>query len=83
MLVKGNPEYIYRVVHPVPAEVQGVKYYEEVPLGTGSVDFTAYLKALEEIGYKGFLTIEREVGENPAKDIKTAVDFLNKMIGEN
>lgn len=83
MLVKGNPEYIYRVVHPVPAEVQGVKYYEEVPLGTGSVDFTAYLKALEEIGYKGFLTIEREVGEDPAKDIKTAVDFLNKMIGEN
>jgi len=41
------------------------------------------MKALEEIGYKGYLTIEREVGENPARDIATAVDFLNNIIKEN
>ncbi|MBO5071237.1 MAG: sugar phosphate isomerase/epimerase [Roseburia sp.] len=82
-LLDSNPEYIYRVVHPIPAEIEGLKFFEEVPLGTGSVDFPNYLKALEEIGYKGFLTIEREVGENPEKDIQTACDFLRKTIAEN
>ena len=57
-----------------------MKYFEEVPLGTGSVDFSVYLKALEDIGYKGFLTIEREVGDNPEADIKTAVDFLRRTM---
>ena len=51
-----------------------------MPLGTGQVDFPNYLKALEEIGFKGFLTIEREVGDNPAADIQTAVTFLNNTI---
>ena len=51
-------------------------------MGTGSVDFKSYLKALDDIGYKGFLTIEREVGDDPAADIKTAVDFLTKQIEE-
>ncbi len=79
-LADGNPEFIYGVVHPVPEEFRGVKYFEEVPLGTGTVDFPAYLKALEEIGYRGFLTIEREVGDNPEADIKTAADFLAGII---
>ncbi len=82
-LMDVNPEYVYRVVHPVPQELEGKQFFEEVPLGTGSVDFPNYLKALEEIGYKGFLTIEREVGENPEKDIRTAYDFLTKTIAEN
>lgn len=38
-----------------------------------------YLNALEDIGYKGFLTIEREVGDDPAKDIRSAVEFLEKL----
>jgi len=83
MLIKTNPEYIYRVVHPVPEEFQKKKCFEEVPLGTGSVDFKNYLKALEDIGYRGFLTIEREVGENPEKDIITAKQYLDKIIKEN
>jgi len=40
------------------------------------VDFDRYLQALTDIGYKGFLTIEREVGDDPEKDIRNAVDFL-------
>ncbi len=82
-LVAGNPEYIYHAVHPVPEEFQGVKYFEEVRLGTGSVDFPAYLAALEEIGYKGFLTIEREVGPTPAEDIAIAANFLRDVISKN
>ncbi|MBQ9921955.1 MAG: sugar phosphate isomerase/epimerase [Clostridia bacterium] len=82
-LADSNPEYVYHAVHPVPVEFEGVKYFEEVALGTGHVDFPAYLKALEEIGYKGFLTIEREVGADPAADIVTASNFLRKIIAEN
>ena len=82
-LYETLPEYIYGVLHPVPEELNGIKFFEEVPLGTGSVDFPAYLKALEEIGFKGFLTIEREVGANPEGDILTAYNFLKKVISEN
>lgn len=82
-LLESNPEYVYQVVHPIPEEFNGLKYFEEVPLGTGSVDFVNYLKALEDIGYKGFLTIEREVGENPVADIETAYNFLRKTIKNN
>ena len=80
LLVRGNPEYLYGVTHPIPEEVKKTRYYEEVPLGTGSVDFPNYLKALEDIGYRGFLTIEREAGEDPAADIKTAYDFVKKSL---
>ena len=51
--------------------------FKEVPLGEGEVDWTNYIKALQEIGFDGFLTIERECGENPAKDIEKAVEFLS------
>ena len=75
-----SPEYVYGVLHPVPEEFKGVKLFEEVPLGTGSVDFPKYLAALEEIGYRGFLTIEREVGANPVGDIGLAQQHLLKCM---
>ena len=82
-LKESNPEYIYQVVRPIPPEIAAMKFFEEVPLGTGGVDFKAYLKALEEIGYKGFLTIERKVGDDPTCDIKTAADYLRDIILKN
>ncbi|MBQ6809482.1 MAG: sugar phosphate isomerase/epimerase [Clostridia bacterium] len=56
------------------------EYFSEVPLGEGKVDFPRYLAALKDIGYNGFLTIEREVGDDPAKDIGMAVNFLKGLI---
>lgn len=50
---------------------------KEVPLGEGGVNFEKYLGALRDIGYDGFLTIERECGENPGADIEKAVRFLD------
>ncbi|MEC0246774.1 sugar phosphate isomerase/epimerase family protein [Paenibacillus chitinolyticus] len=50
--------------------------FEELPLGEGKVDFDRYFQALREIGYEGYLTIEREVGDNPAEDIRKAVEFI-------
>ena len=82
-LKHANPEYLYGAVHPIPEEILNSRHYEEVPLGMGSVPYVHYLKALEEVGYKGFLTIEREVGDNPARDIKIAIDYLKKIMEEN
>lgn len=54
--------------------------FNEVPLGQGGVHWDNYLQALREVGFKGYLTIEREVGENPVADIKTAVEFLKQKL---
>lgn len=56
--------------------------WEEVPLGTGGVDFDKYIAALNDIGYNGYLTIEREVGDNPAADINMAVGFLKEKLNK-
>lgn len=57
----------------------GMKYLE-LPLGEGDVNFDVYLPALAATGFNGFLTIEREVGDNPEKDIALAVEFLREKI---
>ena len=54
--------------------------YLELPLGEGDVNFDVYLPALAATGYNGFLTIEREVGDQPEKDIEMAVKFLRERI---
>lgn len=79
MLERTNPEYIYGVT-PKPEDIKGIKFFREVPLGDGSVDFARYLAALDDIGYKGFLTIEREVGDDPAADIARAKTHLCNII---
>ncbi|GJM69092.1 hypothetical protein HMSSN036_13080 [Paenibacillus macerans] len=55
--------------------------FAEVPLGEGRVDFPAYFAALQEIGYTGYLTIEREVGDKPEEDIGKAVEFIRSFRG--
>ncbi len=55
--------------------------FNELPLGEGKVDWDRYLAALSEIGYAGYLTVEREVGANPEADIRAAVEFLKGKIG--
>ena len=72
-----NPEEIYGLVE---SEMLQSPSFIELPLGKGDVPFDKYLAALEDIGYRGFLTIEREVGENPEEDIKTAFNYLSKII---
>lgn len=58
------------------------KKYLELPLGKGDVDFDVYLPALKATGFDGFLTVEREVGEDPASDISMAVEFLREKIAK-
>lgn len=81
MVKKADPRIFFGYL---PAEmVDGFKYSDyfcEKPLGQGDVDFDAYLAALTANGYNGYLTIEREVGDNPAADIQMAVQFLKSKM---
>ena len=71
-----DPEIVYGIKKdPLVTDASFI----EVPLGEGDVPWERYLNALEEIGYHGFLTIEREVGDDPARDIGIAVNFLRKL----
>lgn len=62
----------------IAAMVSSGEIFKEVPLGEGKVDFAAYFQALFDIGYQGYLTIEREVGDQPEIDIRKAVDFIKR-----
>ena len=81
MKQKTDPELIYNFFAEGGIEDMRMEdYFEEMPLGQGSVHFPSYLKALQNAGYGGFLTIEREVGADPAQDIWLAVDFLRGLL---
>ena len=51
-------------------------YFIETPVGEGDVDFEKYFAALKDIGYDGYLTVERETGDDPEADIAKAMRFL-------
>ena len=54
----------------------------EVPLGEGSVGIENYLQTLKDIGYRGPLTIEREIPQDPARqktEILHAVKLLESL----
>jgi sugar phosphate isomerase/epimerase len=56
---------------------------QEVRLGTGVVDFPAFISKLKEIGYTGPLIIEREEPDQEKKtaDVHHAVTLLRKLTG--
>jgi len=77
MLHKVDPRVVYDgFTHEGLGELG--ELFREVPLGEGGVKWNEYIAALNSIGYHGFLTIEREVGDDPSKDIALAVDFLRE-----
>jgi sugar phosphate isomerase/epimerase len=67
---------------PPGKKVSWGDYMKEVPLGEGDVNFDTYLAAMKAAGFDGYLTIEREVGQDPRKDIEQAVRFLREKIGK-
>ena len=77
MFKKSDPRAVYGISSHGGLDMND--YFLELPLGAGDVDFLRYLEALEQTGYKGFLTIEREVGETPEEDIAMAVRFLQGL----
>ena len=77
-----GPEYIYGIFSEGGAEALAtlVDFFAETPLGQGSVRWKEYLEALRDIGYDGYLTIEREVGKDASADIRMAVGFLKEQL---
>ena len=63
-------------------EARGTGWGQEVPLGDGDVGMEAYLRTLNEIGYTGPLTIEREIPQDRERqkaDIGHAVQLLTQL----
>lgn len=81
MLIKTDPKIIYDCFAVGGIEELNVAdYFKEVPVGTGEVDFPAYLAALKKVGYDGYLTVEREAGGDRLKDIVGAKAFIENII---
>ena len=77
MLIPADPADIYGHKKKQGREdFEQPEYFREVPVGQGSVKWDEYIGALREIGYDGYLTIEREVGANPLADVTLARDFV-------
>ena len=60
----------------------GKEWGQEVALGDGDVGFENYSRTLDEIGYTGPLTIEREIPQDPNRqmvEIGRAVRLLNQL----
>jgi sugar phosphate isomerase/epimerase len=53
---------------------------EEVRLGTGQVEWTAFFRALDAAGFKGNLNIEREAGNQRVADIRAAREYLERLV---
>jgi len=54
----------------------------EVPIGQGKVNFPAFIARLKQTGYRGPLTIEREIsGAQQEADIRASKAYLEKLIG--
>ncbi len=78
----SDPVEIYRSFAEGGIEALNVAdYFIETPVGEGDVDFKKYISALKEIGYDGFLTIERETGADPSADITKAAEYARANFG--
>jgi len=58
------------------------KLGEEVAIGKGKVNFPRFIQRLKEVGYRGPITIEREIsGPKQTEDIRASKAYLEKLIG--
>ncbi len=60
----------------------GQEWGAEVPLGKGDVGFEVFLRTLDELGYCGPLTIEREIPQEPQRqkeEIGAGIRLLNSL----
>ena len=60
----------------------GQEWGQEVPLGEGDVGMENYLRTLDELGYTGPLTIEREIAQEPDRqksEIGHAINLLTEL----
>jgi sugar phosphate isomerase/epimerase len=52
---------------------------EEVPVGTGEVNWRAFFATLRELNYQGNFVIEREAGNQRVADVRTAKEVVARQ----
>jgi len=85
---KGDPVQAVRTLGPFLKQIH-VKdavrttvpdeWGQEVPAGTGEVNWTGFFGALQSLEYKGNLVIEREAGQQRVPDIITARKLIERV----
>ena len=83
LYAKGRPIEAVRILHPwirqvhvkdaCKTKVPGT-WGTEVPWGEGEVGGSAFLKELEDLGYKGNYVVEREGGDDRVREIGLAIE---------
>jgi len=54
---------------------------EEVVVGTGQVDWPAFFRTLLDVGFDGWMCLEREAGNQRVADIRSGKAFVQKLLG--
>lgn len=81
MVKRGDPAEIYRAFADGPPEsFHADDYFLELPIGEGAVDFERYVGELRRTAFDGYLTVEREAGEDRAGDIARGVALLRRLL---
>ena len=81
MLKSTDPEMIYGCFAGEVYESLNIgECFRETPLGQGSVDFPKYIDALRKVGFNGYLTVERETGDDPKADIILAKETIQELM---
>jgi sugar phosphate isomerase/epimerase len=60
----------------------GLEWGRETPLGEGDVDMEKFLRTLDDLGYAGPLTIEREIAQEPSRqkeEIGRGIRLLDEL----
>ena len=52
---------------------------QEVPVGTGEINWKSFFTALHTIGFEGDLCIEREAGDQRIADIRAAREYIEQL----
>ena len=63
-------------IHTPVAGVWG----QEVPVGTGEVDWRRFFDVLEKIKFKGYNCFEREAGTQRVEDIRAGRQFVEALL---
>ncbi len=67
-------------VHARDARSAGLsRGLQEVPVGAGDVDWLAFTATLQVLEFRGFLTVDREQGDDKLTDIINGVKFLKRF----
>ena len=89
LYAKGNPIEALRTLGPWirqlhikdanATRIPGT-WGQEVPVGTGEVDWPVFFATLKQIGYRGDFVIEREAGDQRVGDIRRACQVVEKAV---